>query len=93
MGVRFFKYGAGALTVNVMAGGITSCRGLASQIFLCLGACDPAPRLSASRNGTIRLTASLFASSFGLDVDEEGANFVRDDDRVEHAGLRRVYSP
>ena len=93
MGVSFFKYGAGALTVNVMAGGIASCRGLALQIFLCLGACDPAPRLSASRNCTIRPTASLFASSFGLDVDEEGANFIRDDDRVEHAELRRVYSP
>ena len=93
MGVRFFKYGAGALTVDVVAGGIASCRGLASQIFLCLTARDPAPRSSASRDRTIRPTASLLASSFGSDVDEKGADFVRDDDRVKHAGSRRIDSP
>lgn len=69
-----------------------SCRGLTSGIVFCLVVRGSVPRMSGSRGCTKCLTATVLASSPGLDVDEEGPDLIRDDDGLKQEGAGWVES-
>ncbi len=68
---------------------------LVSRGFCCLTALGSAlvDVLMASHACTSRLTVASFTRQTGLDVDEEGSNFVRYDDVVEEEIGWRVAPP
>ena len=85
-GVRLGGYGRGVLADGIDAGGIGSARGLASGIFLRLGAggaivLEGVP--SASRARTRCLTTTLLTSSAESNLEEEGPDVCWDGDRTK----------
>ena len=88
--MRCCGYGAGPLTVEVVADGMASCRGLTSRIFLSLTTRGPTSGTSSPRVRTRRSIVIFLASSPGLDIDEEGADLAGEDDGIEQEGAGRV---
>ena len=90
MGMRCCGYGAGPLTVEVVADGMVSCRGLRSRIFLSLTTHGPTSGTLSPHVRTRRSIVIFLASSPGLDIDEEGADLAGEDDGIEQEGVGRV---
>ena len=89
-GVRCCGYGAGPLSVGVVADRMVSCLGLTSRTFLSLATRGPTSGTSCSRVRTRRPIAIFLASSPGLDIEEERADLVGDDDGIKQEGAGRV---
>ena len=78
MGVRFFGYGAGALSGGLSAWGIGSWRCLVSSSLrrFCSPCCSFGLLLSQDGARTNRFSATLLSRSLGPDVNEERAEFT-----------------